>query len=211
MRYSSRFKAEAVRSVLESERPISWIARKLEVSPSTLRRWMDELEPTLRAEDEAVESNDDLAAGGADSSEDTGDSDEEGLSLWFKGMAVHLAESSPRPVEEVARQLGVSASSLVRWRLEVAEEASSEGGRAPAKAEKAPSEVEKASTPTETASTQAQEVPTQAEEASAQAQEASTQAQEVPTRRAEEVSTHAQGVPTRRAEEAPTRAKEVPT
>lgn len=127
MRYSSQFKAEAVRSVIESDRPVSWIAHRLEISPSTLRRWMDELEPTLRAEKEAAENQDEEVAAGDGSSEDVDDSDEEEPSLEYKRMVVRLAEGSRRPVEEVANQLGVSTNKLVRWRIEVSESATGSG------------------------------------------------------------------------------------
>ena len=43
-RFSREFKIEAVRQVLENERPVAQVARDLDISASVLRRWKQQFE-----------------------------------------------------------------------------------------------------------------------------------------------------------------------
>jgi succinoglycan biosynthesis transport protein ExoP len=109
-RYSDEFKIKAVRMTAESDRPLVDVADELGVSERSLRRWRLGLDSILGESESA--SDEELDEGG--SGHGTG----QRYSTEFKRKAVRMARESDRSVADTARELGVSASTLWRWRLE---------------------------------------------------------------------------------------------
>jgi len=108
-RYSDEFKIKAVRMTTESDRSLIDVADELGVSERSLRRWRLGLDSILGESESA--SDEELA-------DSSGHGTGQRYSTEFKRKAVRLARDSDRSVADTARELGVSASTLWRWRLE---------------------------------------------------------------------------------------------
>ncbi len=109
-RYSDEFKIKAVRMTTESDRSLVDVANELGVSERSLRRWRLGLDSIL-GESES-ESDEELEA------RSSGSGTGQRYSTEFKRNAVRMAREGDRSVADAARELGVSASTLWRWRLE---------------------------------------------------------------------------------------------